>query len=174
MADLTHIDGWLNIKWEYIPDLNDKITECSFFLDLASNEHSVDKFRWLISAFLNAAYSYFESKSVEIYHTHVDAESGNCYVDKPAHDVLSKYVGIKQCKKDPSYIKTWGRHELTKELYRVRAKNTHHGSIAIVPNGDVIPENFECVIWREPPKPALKFCREVMALIRQVQEELEN
>ena len=50
-----------------IEDACNKIDECEFFLSLASQEANRMRFRWLISAFLNAAYSYFEMTALRAY-----------------------------------------------------------------------------------------------------------
>lgn len=133
---VSGLEGWLDIRWEYIPSLDDKISECEFFLGLASNESDVNKFRWLISAFLNAAYSYFDIKALGVYQSLVDPESGEPVCDHQAFNILSNYIDIKQPdKKYPSYIKTSGKYEITKALYEIRKKNTHYGAMTIAPMG---------------------------------------
>lgn len=95
----SRLENWFDIRWEYIPSLDDKISECEFFLSLASNENDVNKFRWLISAFLNAAYSYFDIKAVEVYQSLVDPESGGPVCDHQAFNILSNYISITPNKK---------------------------------------------------------------------------
>ena len=47
-----------------------KVEECRFFLGLASIETDHARFRWLLSAFLNAAYSYFEMAALGFSESH--------------------------------------------------------------------------------------------------------
>lgn len=170
---LSDIDEWLSIKIAYIPDLDDKVHECAFFLDLASKEHDVDKFRWLISAFLNGAYSYFEICALQLHNAFTNPDTGEPVKDYEAIEILSKYVKIHRNEKNPSYIKTTGHHPVTVELWKIRKINTHYGSLTIVPKEEQNQDSYEFFLWQEAPKPALKFCREVMELIYFVKAELE-
>lgn len=143
------------------------------FLDLASRENDVDRFRWLISAFLNGAYSYFEICALQLHNFFTNPETGEPVEDYEAIEVLSKYVKIHRNEKNPSYIKTTGHHPVTMELWKIRKKNTHYGSLTIVPKEENNQESYDFFLFKEAPKPALNFCREVMALINLVKNELE-
>ena len=50
-----------------IEDSSNKVSECKYFLELASSEKNRVRFRWLVSAFLNAAYSFFEMSAMRAY-----------------------------------------------------------------------------------------------------------
>ena len=153
-----------------LPD--DKINECTYFINLASNETDIDKFRWLVSAFFNAAYSFFEISALSAYNAFNDPENGDPIEDGEALEALGRYVKIYQNPKNPSYVNTSGFHRITKQFYEIRKGNTHHYPLSIMKTGDSIPEDFHFGYLTDEGTPALKFCREVMDLIHQVQNEL--
>ena len=77
-------DNWLN-RWDMAsaPDLDDKLRECEFFFTLLSKESDRTKFRWLLSGFLNATYSFFESSALTAYFRYTDTD-GETYEDDEA------------------------------------------------------------------------------------------
>ena len=152
-----------------LPD--DKVAECEYFLDLASTEKDTSHFRWQISAFFNAAYSFFEIAALGAYQTYCHPETGDYIEDSEALDNLRYYVKVIQNSKNPSYVKTAGLHEVTAKLYEFRKRNTHHYPLSIMASGNSLPENFQFGYIPGKGTPALAFCHEVMALIRQVNQK---
>lgn len=175
MKDDTNMtsEEWLSLlDLEAIADPFDKIEECQYFLDLASKETDVEHFRWLISAFLAAAYSFFEISAMNAYHAFSDPE-GNPVEDDEGLEVLRRYVTVIQNVKHPSYVKTGGNHEVTKKLYEFRKKNTHHFPLSIMTTGLNVPEAFHFGNIVGQGTPALEFCHTAMSLMRQIHREFE-
>jgi len=166
-------DFFSRIDFEAIEDSSNKIAECEYFLGLASVEKDRTKFRWLISAFFGAAYSFFEMSALRAYFGFTAPDTGDPVEDNEALDILRIYVDIVQNKKHPSYVKTAGKHAVTKKLYELRRENTHHFPLSIMASGSSLPEDFQFGRMKGEGTPALAFCREAMLLIRQVQSELD-
>lgn len=170
-------DGWVNlseIDIGAIADPDDKIAECKFFLSLASSEKNVQHFRWLISAFLGAAYSFFEISALSAYYRFSDHETGEPIEDAQSLEILRRYVKVVQDAKRPRYVKTAGHHPITKQLYEIRKSNTHHISMSIMSTGQLLPEDFHFGYLMGQGIPALAFCRQAMELIGQVHEEVQE
>lgn len=76
-AEIFDLSDWLS-RWDMdaVPDIDDKVSECEFFFDSLSSETNRNRFRWLVSAFLNAAYSFFESTALTAYFRYTDPENG--------------------------------------------------------------------------------------------------
>jgi hypothetical protein len=166
---------WLNLlDLDSIADPSDKLTECEFFLELATQENDKDKFRWLISAFFGAAYSFFEINALRAYQSFHNPETGDPIENEEALETLRRYVRVLQDAKRPSYVKTAGQHEITKELYELRKGNTHHYPLSIMTSGKMLPENFQFGSLSGKGIPALAFCRQVISLIREVENELQQ
>ena len=143
----------------------DKITECKYFMELASSESDSNKFRWLISAFFNAAYSFFEITALSAFNAYHDPETGEPIEDSDALVTLRNYVKVSQNKNKPSFVNTAGLYETTERLYKLRKGNTHHYPLSIMATGSTLPEDFHFGHLKDKGIPALKFCREVMTLI---------
>ena len=79
MVDLTEVLG--NIDMSAVPLPDDKFKECEYFLELAKCAEDRDEFRWLLSAFLGAAYSYLETKAQNLCNRYYDEQT----------DVMSPY-----------------------------------------------------------------------------------
>ena len=167
------IDDWLNrIDLEAIADPTDKLSESEFFLGLASQEANRERFRWLISAFLNAAYSFFETSALSAFFRFTD-EGGEPHADDDALEVLRTYVVVMQDKKRPSYVKTAGLHEVTKQLYEFRKKSAHHTALSIMATGSSLPADYHFGNMKGEGTAALEFCTNAMKLMRTVQLELD-
>ena len=166
------IDEILSIDLSAVTLPEDKISECEYFLELAVCEPDRSRFRWLMSAFLNAVYSYFEIKTLSAYEAFQNPESGEYIEDEDALNVLRKYIRIMQNEKNPSYVKTSGVEGLVKTLYELRKQNTHHYPLSIMDAGGVPPQSYEFGIMPDNGTPALEFCRSVMSLINRIEEEL--
>jgi hypothetical protein len=166
---------WINkIDFSAIADRHDKLAECAYFISLAETEQDRSKFRWLISAFLNAAYSYFETSALWAYVACTDPDTGLPIENTQAVEILKKYVSVKQRSKDPYYVTTAGCHVITEQLYKFRQANTHHYALSIMEAGPSLPEDFHFGSERENGTPALALCRNAMDLIRGVHEELSE
>jgi len=156
-----------------IADRGDKFRECEFFFGLAVAEVSRERFRWLVSAFLNAAYSFFESSALSACVGISDPQSGDPVKDSGAVEILRKYVEVVQRAKNPYFVKTEGRHPITQRLYKYRIATTHHFPLSIMAGGPSLPEDFEFGSVRGEGVNVLALCREALDLIRKLQEELE-
>lgn len=168
-------EDWLNLlDFDAIAEPSDKSSECEYFLKLATQENDKDKFRWLISAFFGAAYSFFEISALRAYQSFHDPETGDPIENDEAIETLRRYVRVFQDVKRPTFIKTAGQHEITKELYELRKGNTHHYPLSIMTSGQRIPEDFHFGNLSGKGIPALAFCQQVMSLIREVENELQQ
>ena len=166
---------WLSkIDFEAIPDRDDKLAECQYFLSLAELEADRQKFRWLISAFLNAVYSFFETSALYAHVAFTSPDTGEPIADTDALETLKQYVEMSQRQKDPYYVKTAGKHEITKRLYKVRQSSTHHYALRIMATGPSLPEDFHFGSERGNGTPVLTLCRDAMNLILKVNSELGN
>ncbi len=155
-----------------LPD--DKLEECKYFFGLLSREKNRDKFRWLLSAFLGACYSYLEIRAKSLYNAFNDPETGEPFEDEESLSILRKYVRTFQNKNNTSYVKTSGLHVVTKVLYKIRKENTHNYSLSIMKNGESLPEDFCIGYLQSEDIPALQFCREVLELFNKIEEELSE
>lgn len=167
------MNEWLD-RWdmESIPDLDDKVKECEFFFDALSIETDRNRFRWLLSAFLNSAYSFFESTALTAYFRYTDPESGEPCEDHEGLAVLKRHVEVSQRANNPNFVKTKGLTSTTKQLYEIRRKNTHHFSLSIMATGQVLPEDFHFGDMRDEGVPVMPFCREVRTLVRAIYAEI--
>lgn len=170
----SDFEDWLNLlDLSAVADLDDKIAEREYFMALASTEQDVQRFRWLISAFFNAAYSFFEIGALGAFHAFTDPQTGESVGDSEALDTLRRYVKVFRNINNPSFVKTGGLHEVTTQLYELRKSNTHHYPLSIMAVGSSLPEDFHFGNITGKGTPALKFCRAAMSLIRQVHQELQ-
>jgi hypothetical protein len=168
------IDEVLSVDLSAVALPGDKIAECAFFLELATREPDRSRFRWLVSAFLSAVYSYFEIKALGAYEAYQHPESGEYIEDEDALEILRKYVHIVQNKNNPSFVKTSGLEGLVENLYELRKQNTHHYPLAIMEADGAPPHSFQFGVMPGNGTPALEFCRSVMALIHQIESELSQ
>lgn len=170
----TSLDSILDrLDLSAIADAGDKIRECEFFLGLASVESDRTKFRWLISAYLNAVYSYFETAALHASAAFTNPETGAPIEDVEAVDKLRAYVRVFQNEKKPYYVKTGGLHPVIARLYEVRKAATHHFPLSIMAVGQNIPEDFHLGNMKGEGEPLLVLCREALAIIKQVQADLD-
>ena len=158
-------EDWLDLHdLASLADPSYKLSECEFFLDLATQENDKDKFRWLISAFFGAAYSFFEINALRAYQSFCNPETGEPIENEEALETLRRYVRVLQDAKRPTYVKTAGQHEITIELYDLRKRNNHHYPISIMTSGQRVPEDFHFGNLSGKGIPALAFCRQIMSL----------
>lgn len=181
-GDLSDVAEWIySVDVNAIADPLDKIAECQYFLDLASNELNVQRFRWQISAFLGASYSFFEISACSAYIAITDPQTGESVRNADAIETLEHYVTVNQNPKKGNRVDTGAIHketqaaihEVTKQLYELRTENTHHYPLSIMNKGTGLPEAFHFGHDVRNNSPALAFCRSVMSLIQQVQKELD-
>ncbi len=177
MSSSEEIDlsDWFN-RWdiEAVPDLDDKVKECEFFFDALSKETNRNKFRWLVSAFMNASYSFFESTALTAYFRFTDPENGESYEDDEGLAILGRHVKVSQNPNNRNFVKTEGTTPLTKQLYEFRKKSTHHFSLSIMVTGTVLPEDFHFGSMRGEGVPIMPLCSEVLTLIRSVYAEIND
>ncbi|WP_331305597.1 hypothetical protein [Methylobacter sp. Wu8] len=166
-------DFFSRIDFDAIEDSSNKIAECEYFLGLASAEKDRTQFRWLISAFFGAAYSFFEMSALRAYFAFTAPDTGDPIEDDEALGILRNYVDVKLNKRKPFRVDTNGKHVVTKELYEWRRENTHHFPLSIMASGSSLPEDFQFGRMKGEGIPVLAFCRGAMLLIRQVQRELD-
>ncbi|MBD9359359.1 hypothetical protein [Methylomonas fluvii] len=174
-TEAIDLNDWFS-RWdmEAVPDLDDKVKECEFFFDALSTQTNRNSFRWLVSAFLNAAYSFFESTALTAYFRFTDPESGESYEDHEGLAILRRHVKVEQNAKKPNFVKTAGLTPLTKQLYEFRKKNTHHFPLSIMAIGTTLPEDFHFGSMRDEGVPVMPLCREVLTLIRAVYAEIND
>ena len=162
------------IDFAAIADAGDKLRECEFFLELAAAESGRERFRWLITAYLNAVYSYFETSALAASVGITDPQTGEPVEDSEAVDRLRAYVKVFQDAKNPYYVKTGGLHPVIQRLYKVRAAATHHFPLSIMATGPNLPEDYEFGSTKGQGTNVLALCREAMEVVKQVQAELDS
>lgn len=169
----VNLEDWLN-RWDIqsTPDFDDKVRECEFFFGQLTVEVDRNRFRWLLSGFLNAAYSFFESTALAAHFRFTDAD-GNPFKDDEGLTVLRRHVKVEQRKNVPEYVKTAGVTPLTEQLYEIRKKCTHHFPLSIMVTGASLPEDFHFGHMRGEGTPVMPFCREVLQLIQSIHAEID-
>lgn len=160
-----------NIDMSSIALPDDKVNECKYFLGLASEEDEVEKFRWIVSAFFNAAYSFFEIKALGLYKSYQHPETGEDIEDEDSLNKLRQYVKVFKDTKRKDYVKTAGLKNITETLYELRRGNTHHYPLSITTSDEALPEGFLFGHIKGRGVPALSLCREVMDLISEINNE---
>lgn len=167
------LEDWLN-RWDMqsVPDFDDKVRECEFFFEQLASEVDRSRFRWFLSGFMNAAYSFFESTALAAHFRFTDA-NGNPFEDDKGLSVLRRHVKVEQRKNNPEYVKTTGLSDLTKQLYKIRKKCTHHFPLSIMETGASLPEDFQLGNMRGDGTPIMPFCREVLQLIQSIHAEID-
>lgn len=155
-----------------IADPGDKMRECEFFLDLASVETDRTRFRWLISAFLNAVYSFFETSAVHAKFA-ITNEEGDQLPDDDAVEKLRKHVKVRSDKNNPERIKTSAQPDGgMKRLYEIRGRATHGFPLSIMATGANLPEDFHFGNMRGEGEPVLPLCRAALDIVRNLQQDL--
>jgi hypothetical protein len=174
MSKSYDFEDWLH-RWDMqaVPDLDDKVRECEFFFDLLSAEQDRNRFRWLLSGFLNAAYSFFESSALTAHFRYTGPE-GETYEDDEGLAVLRRHVKVEQNKKNTNFVKTTALSPLTQQLYEVRKKCTHHFPLSIMATGPLLPEDFHLGSMRGEGIPAMPLCRDALQLIQNVHAEINE
>jgi len=173
MSDAKKVDfeDWLNrLDIQAIPDFDDKLRECEFFFELLSQETDRSKFRWLLSGFLNAAYSFFESTALTAYFRYTD-ENGEHHEDEEGLAILRRHIKVEQNKKNLNFVKTAGITPLTKQLYEIRRACTHHFPLSIMATGPSLPEDFHIGNMNRDGILIMPLCRDALQLIQTLYRE---
>lgn len=170
MVDLKEVLGSIDMAAVPLPD--DKRNECKYFLSLAERVKDRDEFRWLLSAFLGAAYSYIEIKAQSLCNRYYDEHTDAMYPDENGLEVLRRHVRVFQNKKNPNYVKTSGKSQLLKQLYEHRKENTHNYSLPITKMNSSVPESFGIGLHPDKAVPALQLCRDVLELFHDLEDEV--
>src|SRR5690554_6130577 len=157
-----------------IPLPDDKLEECSFFFKALSTEPDRKRFRWFVSAFLNAAYSFFESEALTAHFRFFNPDDGALYPDQSGVTTLRKHVKVKQIKTNPEYVSTQGKSVIAKKLYQIRNKNVHCGSLIITSVGESLPDDFRIKTSSNESVPAVVFCSETLQLINDIYSEING
>jgi len=174
-SDDGESEQWINlVDLDAIPDPLDKADECRFFFELIEKESDARRFRWLVSAFFGAAYSFFEIAALSAYHKFSHPKTGDPMADEADLKLLRRYVRIVQNVNNPSFVKTSGLHPTIEELYKLRRANTHHSPLTVMATNTDLPEGFHFGYVAGEGVPALRFCRTVMELVEQVSHELRD
>ncbi|MEI2622881.1 MAG: hypothetical protein V9G23_02455 [Giesbergeria sp.] len=101
-----------------------------------------------------------------------DPQTGDPIEDGEAVERLRAYVRVFQNEKKPYYVKTAGLQPIIARLYEVRKAATHHFPLAIMAAGPNLPEDFHLGNMRDEGEPLLALCREALAVVKQVQAEI--
>lgn len=154
-----------------VESAQDKVDECRYFLAQARVEKERSRFRWLLSALLSAAYSFFEMAALEARHRFC-GEDGEVYPDEQALTVLSNHVKFEKAGKK-GWVKASALSPAAKKLFDARRRNTHHYPLSIMECGPNLPADFRLGRLRDEGVPALDFAVDVVNLVEQVQRELD-
>ena len=174
-AEEFDFGDWLS-RWDMaaIPDIDDKLQECEFFFGLLVDETDRSRFRWLVSAFLNAAYSFFETSALTAYFRFTDPETGKPHEDSEALAVLRKHVTVFRKPDNPNFVKTGALTPLTKQVYEFRKKSTHHFALSVMATGPSLPDDFHFGSMRGDGTAVMPICRETIDLVRAVHMEIHE
>lgn len=148
-----------------IADPGDKMRECQFFLGLAEAEPDRTRFRWFITAYLNAVYSYFETSALRSSNA-ITTATGEQIADDSAMESLRAYVEVITNPKKPYHVKTTGLNPVIQRLYKVRAAATHHFPLSIMAAGPSLPEDFHFGNMRGEGEPILALCRDALSVVQ--------
>ena len=160
------------LDFEAIPDLDDKVRECEFFFKALSEEKDRDKFRWFLSAYMNSAYSYFETMAVRAHEFFLDRDTGNPVICAEILEELGQHVGING--EDYKKLKTSGHVKTTQILYNYRKHNTHHFSLPIRVSGTNLPEDFFIGSRQNKGVRAMPFCRDLLQIIQNSYQSIDG
>lgn len=161
----TDSEEWLNIRVDDIPDPLDKCLECRYFLQLLEGASDQNIFRWLTSAFVSSAYSFFETVNFSAYKRYSDEISSINAGCEETLNIINEYVMSKNNGKGDRGFTTSAISPLLKQLYALRNSNIHRSAFLIKTNGGDLPKDFMFGFITDSDVPALAFCKKVVALI---------
>jgi len=145
----------------------DKIEECGFFLDLMRKTTNWKQFRWLTSAFLEAARAAMDWMAFAAHHYWQQDAEGNDFYDDRYVQPLRRYIGTEKQKK--GRVAAWPIDPLLKELSRHRKETAHYGPLWIKPKLVTAPSDF---VFVEGDQPAVAFCEQVFELISAIPHQV--
>ena len=149
-------------------DVTDKIEECRYFLDLMTRTTDWNQFRWLTSAFLNAARATLDCFAMSAHYAIQGDGPFEMESDDDAIATLRKYLAIKQEKKTGKvYVSPLD--PLLKDLCDHRRVTAHEGSLWIKPESVTNVQQFEFALGDTPVVP---FAKDVLGLLTSIQREL--
>lgn len=147
-------------------DITDKLNECRYFLALMKGTTDWAQFRWLTSAYLNAAHSAMDWLAWGVHHAWFDDE-GDPHTSEKALQALSPYMKAEE-RNGKFYSEP--RHTLLKELStKYRKMTAHVGPLSIKPEKVADAGEF---LFRDGGKPVLAFGEQVLELLVKIQQEV--
>jgi hypothetical protein len=148
-------------------EVTDKLDECRFFLNLMKRTKDWARFRWLTSAYLNAARAALDWLAFSVYYARTDDE-GEIRADREAIEKLEKYLILKRV---PSSGKVYAspRDPTLRELCKHRKVTAHEGPLAIRPEKVTGPEEF---VFRDGGQRVIRFADHVLKVLSKIQHEL--
>jgi len=157
------LHGW--ILPDYL-DISDKLAEGEYFLNLMAGTTDWNQFRWLTSAFLNAARASLDWLGMSVQYAIPGEGQYEMERDERAFAKLSEYVSIKHEKRGGKvYVSPL--HPLLVELCKHRTETAHNGPLWIRPKQVTRPGEF---VMGETS--VLEFGRNVLALLNTIQREV--
>ena len=149
-------------------EVTDKLRECAYFHDLMTRTTDWNQFRWLTSAFLNAARATIDWLALSAYYAIPGDAQYEMGPDEGAIATLSGYLVMKQEKKTGKVYAS-PLDPLLKELCDHRTVTAHEGPLWITPERVVDAQEFRFALG---DKPVLPFARDVLGLLARIQHEL--
>ena len=150
----------LPYSWDCIPVPDDKLDECQFFMSQMESTTEASKMRWLLSAYLNACYSFFEIKVNYSYF------NPNFPKDEFSLAELSNFIDHKAnpTKNIPKKTQTFGKDERVKLLYELRHENTHNSPMLVLTKNN---EDFY-IKYNDENIYVLEFCNEIHLIMEKI------
>lgn len=157
------------------PDLNDKARECNYFLSLAAASINKDHFRWAISAFLTASYSYFEVLALKAFKDCELLAEGRYLINDCVLDVLNQFVTFKESTKKPMHLHKKIHCETMKRLKELRNQNAHHLPLRIrCDEAQFNPSMCNFGYMKDESDNVLVFCGKVMKIIDDIEAQVNQ
>ncbi len=161
-------DGWEGFGGGEYLDVTDKLKECHYFLNLMQRTTDWDHFRWLTSAFLNAARATLDWFAMSAFYAVPGDRPTEMEPDERAIAILSKYLILNQEKRSGKVYAS-PRDPLLKELCDHRTVTAHEGPLWIKPEQATEARQFRFLLGDTP---VLQFVGDVLALLVRIQREL--
>ncbi len=148
-------------------EITDKLDECRFFLRMMNRTKDWARFRWLTSAYLNAARAALDWLAYSVHYAWFD-DDGEQRPDRKAMDALMKHLDLKrEVKTGKVYASP--KIPLLRELCRHRSVTAHEGPLTIKPEKVSSPRQF---VFRDGGQPVISFAEDVLDLLVKIQREL--
>ena len=143
------LEGLVESDWPPLA-ATDKIEECGFFLGLMRTNSDLKQFRWLTSAFLEAARAAMDWMAYAAHHySPYQDEEGVRVMDDYYVVPLSRYMTTNRA---GSKVFVQPVHPLLKELCRHRTQTAHYRPLWIKPVKVSSPSEF---VFKEGGRPVL-------------------